>query len=357
MDLKEIKNEVFKELSTVENTDDLENLRVKYLGRKGELTLVLRSLKDLPINQRKKIGSEANKLRNELENKIKEKVGELSAYGRPTAGWQNKKVDITAPGVKISQGHLHPITRVIQEIEEIFKTIGFEIIEGPDIETEYYNFDALNIPDNHPARDMWDTFWLKLADSKSHVANGTSQMANSRDRSNKQSATGNKLLLRTHTSPMQARYMEKNNPPFRIVVPGRVFRYEAQDVSHSHTFYQLEGLMVDKDINVANFKAVIEEFLKRLFSKDIKARLRPSYFPFVEPGFEVDLKGGQFKDWVEIMGAGMVHPNVFKAVGYNPANWQGFAFGIGLDRIANIKYGIDDIRLLYSGDLRFLNQF
>ncbi len=328
MDLKTLKDKALKDLTGIKTAGDLEKLRIKYLGRKGELTAVLRSLKNLPVSQRKKIGSEANRLRNELEERIKERENELQVTGYRS---RVKKIDITAPGAKLPQGHLHPLTRILREVEEIFKTMGFEIVEGPDVETEHYNFDALNIPDNHPARDMWDTFWLKPESQK--------------------------LLLRTHTSPMQIRYMEKKNPPFRIVVPGRVFRYEALDASHSHTFYQLEGLMVDENISVANFKAVIEEFLKRLFSKDVEARLRPSYFPFVEPGFEVDLKGGQFKDWMEIMGAGMVHPNVFKAVGYNPAHWQGFAFGMGLDRIAKIKYGIDDIRLLYNGDLKFLNQF
>jgi phenylalanyl-tRNA synthetase alpha chain len=217
----------------------------------------------------------------------------------------------------------------MRKIEEIFQSMGFEIIEGPDVETEYYNFDALNIPQDHPARDLWNTFWLK---------------------------SNSKLLLRTHTSPMQIRYMEKNNPPFRIIVPGRVFRYEATDASHSHTFYQLEGLMVDRHISVANFKAVIEEFLKKLFGADVEMRMRPSYFPFTEPSFEVDMKYPS-GEWLEIMGAGMVHPNVFKAAGYVPGNWQGFAFGIGIDRIAMLRYKINDIRLLYSGDLHFLNQF
>jgi phenylalanyl-tRNA synthetase alpha chain len=224
----------------------------------------------------------------------------------------------------------------MRKIEEIFQTIGFRIVEGPDIETEYYNFDALNIPKDHPARDAWNTFWLKTKPEK--------------------------LLLRTHTSPMQIRFMEKNQPPFRIIVPGRVFRYEATDASHFYNFYQLEGLMVDKQINVANFKAIIEEFLKKLFGLDVEMRIKPSYFPFVEPGFEVDIRQNPKSQtpnpkWLEIIGAGMVHPNVFKAVGYVPSNWQGFAFGVGIDRIAMLKYKINDIRLLYSSDLRFINQF
>jgi len=340
MDIHQIKKQSLSELEKIKDSVELEKFRIRYLGRKGELTAILRSLKDLSASQRKKIGKEANELKKQLEETIKEKRKKLqvTSYRLQVDG-----IDITAPGVKISQGHLHPITQVLKQVEEIFGSMGFEVVEGPDIETEYYNFDALNIPENHPARDVWDTFWLKVEADRRGSKRGLTRRE--------------KLLLRTHTSPMQIRYMEKNNPPLRIIVPGRCFRYEATDASHSHTFYQLEGLMVDKDISVANFKAVIEEFLKRLFKQEIKIRLRPGYFPFTEPSFEVDLKGGKFKDWLEIMGAGMVHPNVFKAVGYNPANWQGFAFGVGIDRLAMIKYGIDDIRLLYSGDLRFLKQF
>lgn len=328
MESKQIGKQAFDELGRIENLAELEKFRIKYLGRKGKLTVVLRSLKDLPISQRKKVGQETNRLKVELIKTIKKKNKEIENWKLKIG---NSKIDITAPGIKLPQGHLHPITQVLLQVEEVFQSMGFKVVEGPDIETEYYNFDALNIPDEHPARDVWDTFWLKTKPER--------------------------LLLRTHTSPMQAKYMEKNNPPLRIIVPGRVFRYEATDASHSHTFYQIEGLMVDKDISVANFKAVIEEFFKRLFKQDIKIRLRPGYFPFTEPSFEVDLKGGKFKNWLEIMGAGIVHPNVFKAAGYNPANWQGFAFGMGLDRIVMMKYGIDDIRLFYKGDLRFLNQF
>ena len=336
MDINQIKKESLKELERIKDLVELEKFRIKYLGRKGELTVILRSLKDLSVSQRKKVGQEANVFKMELMKLTENKKKKLSAQGRLASGWQSSKIDITAPGTKLPQGHLHPITQVLQQVEEVFQSMGFEIVEGPDIETEHYNFDALNVPDEHPARDAWDTFWLKPKSPKSKVQSPK--------------------LLRTHTSPMQIRYMEKNNPPFRIIVPGRTFRYEATDASHSHTFYQLEGLMVDKDINVANFKAVIQEFLRKLFGEDIKTKMIPAYYPFVEPGFDIQMKFPSGK-WIEIMGAGMVHPNVFKAVGYNPANWQGFAFGIGLDRIAMIKYGIDDIRLFYSGDLRFLKQF
>lgn len=260
--------------------------------------------------------------------------------------------DITVPGEKPILGHLHPLTQVKRKAEEIFQTMGFSVIEGPEIETEWYNFDALNIPKEHPARDLWDTFWLK-ENQKPKIKNP-------------------KLLLRTHTSPVQIRYMEKNQPPLRIIIPGRVFRHEATDASHEINFYHIEGLMVGKDVSVSNFKAIIQEFFRRFFEKPVEIRMRPSYFPFVEPGFEVDTtclacrgKGCsacQKTGWLEMLGAGMVHPNVFKAAGLTPhqragGGWQGFAFGMGLDRLAMMKYKINDIRLFYSGDLRFLGQF
>ena len=247
--------------------------------------------------------------------------------------------DITIPGKKPVLGHLHPLTQTRRRIEEIFQTMGFSIVEGPEMETEWYNFDALNIPPDHPARDMWDTFWLKDID----------------------------LLLRTHTSPVQVRFMEKNNPPLRIIAPGRIFRYEATDASHETNFYQIEGLMVGKSVSVANFRAIIEQFFKSFFGKSVAIRLRPGYFPFVEPGFEIDMsclncngKGCsacQGVGWLEMIGAGMVHPNVLKNSGLIPKHWQGFAFGGGIDRLAMMKHKINDIRLFYSGDLRFLEQF
>jgi len=325
MTIEELKKQSLKDLEEIRTPEELEDFRIKYLGRKGELTVILRSLKNMPAVRRKEIGADTNKLKIELTKKFEKKSKKLE-----TNNLKTNKIDVTAPGKKVFHGHLHPISLVMKEVESIFQSMGFKIIEGFDVENEYYNFDALNIPKDHPARDLWDTFWLKTKSEK--------------------------FLLRTHTSPMQVRYMEKNNPPIRIVVPGRVFRYEATDVSHSHTFYQLEGLMVDRNINIANFKAIVEEFLKRLFGEDIEMRMRPGYFPFVEPGFEIDMKYSSGK-WLEIMGAGMVHPNVFKAAGYVPSNWQGFAFGIGIDRVAMLKYKINDIRLFYSGDLNFLNQF
>ena len=239
------------------------------------------------------------------------------------------------------KGHLHPLTILMREAAEIFSSMGFAVALGPEAETEYYNFDALNIPAHHPARDMWDTFWLKPREA------GT--------------------LLRTHTSPVQIRYMEEHEPPIRIIAPGKVFRYEATDATHEAQFYQLEGLMVGKDVSLAHLKGVLEHFFEQFFGTSMKVRMRPSYFPFVEPGVEVDMSCfkcsgsgcGVCKQtgWIEIGGAGMVHPKVLQAGGIDPRRWQGFAFGMGVDRLAMLKYGIDDVRLMYTGDLRLVNQF
>ena len=323
--LNQIKQKAIKEIEQAKNLKDLEIIYRRYLGRKGELTKILRSLKDLPEKGKKEKGRLANQVKKEIDNSLEQKKYKMQDTKHKM---QDDWIDVSAPGKLPLRGYLHPITLVQRQIEEIFQSMGFSVINGPEIETEYYNFDALNIPKNHPARDAWDTFWLKDID----------------------------LLLRTHTSPMQARYMEKHNPPLRIIVPGRCFRHEATDASHDVQFYQVEGLMVGDNISMANFKGVIEMFLKVFFGPMAKMRLRPGFFPFTEPGFEVDVKrekGG----WLEIMGAGMVHQNVFKTVGYKPVRYQGFAFGVGLDRLAMIKYQIDDIRLFYSSDLRFLKQF
>ncbi|MBU3918399.1 phenylalanine--tRNA ligase subunit alpha [Patescibacteria group bacterium] len=332
MDLKDLKNRAEKEISLAQNLEALNEISKKYLGKKGEITLVLRSLKDLPITERKKQGQLANQIKKQLEQAINNKDFKTKEDVKD-------RIDITAPGTRPLQGHLHPITLVKKEVEDIFAKLGFETIEGPEVEDEWHNFDALNIPKEHPARDMWDTFWLKEKG----------------------------LLLRTHTSPVQVRYMEKNNPPLRIIVPGRCFRYEATDASHEINFYHIEGLMIDKEISASNFKAIMEKFFQEFFKKQIKLRIRPSYFPFTEPSFELDLEclvcGGKGcsvcskRGRIEMAGAGMVHPNVLKAVNLNPNNWQGFAFGMGLDRLTMMKYKIDDIRLLYSSDLRFLRQF
>jgi len=290
-------------------------------------------------------------LEKEIEKKsaeLKKKLIELES--------QKDKIDITIPGKKIETGCLHPLTLIQRKIIEIFQTMGFSVVEGPEIETEWYNFDGLGMLKDHPARDMQDTLWLKPEKNK-----------NKKETINKKNNKSEKKLMRTQTSAVQIRFMEKNNPPFRIVIPGRVFRHEATDASHEIQFYQLEALMVDKDISLTNLKGVLEVFIKQFFGEDTKFRWRPGYFPYVEPGLEIDIecnlcKGKgcsacKYTGWVEVLGSGMIHPNVFKAAGYNPENWQGFALGMGVDRLAMLKYKINDIRLFYSGDLRFLKQF
>ncbi|MDD5430659.1 MAG: phenylalanine--tRNA ligase subunit alpha [Candidatus Pacebacteria bacterium] len=347
--IEDLKLKIFKLIEDAADVAALENLRVQYLGRKGEVTNLLKTLKDISIEERKKVGPQLQTFKKEIELALDDKVGKFMEIAAAAP-----EIDITIPGKKISVGHYHPLSIVEKDVRRIFKAMNFSVVEGPEIESDYYNFDALNIPKSHPARDMWDTFWLQ--DGQKLAKGG-----------DKLSAISHKLLLRTHTSPVQMRYMETHKPPFQIIVPGRVFRYEATDASHETNFNQIEGLMVGKDVNLANFKFVIQEFFKRLFGKNLEIRLRPSYFPFVEPGLEVDLQcvkcGGKGcnicgnSGWLEIMGAGMVHPKVFEAAHYNPRELQGFAFGMGLERIAMIKYNIPDIRMFYSGDLRFINQF
>ncbi len=328
-----------KDIEAVHTMEAWEALRVNYLGRKSALSDVMTTLKNLPIEQRKAFGSKANEVRSLLERGLQELRINLEANAA-----RADRIDVTRPGVKAEAGHIHPLTRVEEDIKRIFLSMNFSVVEGPEIETEHYNFDALNIPATHPAREMWDTFWIqpKIKNLKPKIGDNTK----------------GRNLLRTHTSPMQIRYMEKHNPPFQIIVPGRVFRYEATDASHEINFYQLEGLMVGKDVSLANFKYIIEAFFKKFFNDpNMQFRFRPSYFPFVEPGVEVDIKRKGDSKWLEVMGAGMVHRNVFRDAGYNPDTVQGFAFGMGTDRLAMLKYKIPDIRMFYNGDLRFVRQF
>lgn len=335
-----IQKEAAFELEHVASREALEQLRLKYFGRKdGVLTAVLRSLKDLSEEEKKTIGRAAHEIKLNLHDAITKK--EHALIEAELHDQQRKeKIDVTAPGTKVPAGHLHPLTQLISKACDIFTAMGFEVAEGPEVETERYNFDALNVPKDHPARDMQDTFWLETPG----------------------------MLLRTQTSSVQIRYMETHQPPFRIVAPGRVFRNEATDATHEAQFYQLEGFMVGKDVSLANAKAVLEVFFRRLLAnKKIAVRFRPSYFPFTEPSVEVDVtcfkcfgkKCSVCKrtGWLEVAGAGMVHPKVLANVGIDAREWQGFAFGVGLDRIAMARYGIDDIRLMYSGDMRFLKQF
>ncbi len=348
INLKTLQNQAEFEIEKAKDQKELMAIFNKYLGKKGELILVLRSLKDLPKEERKKTGQAANDFKKEIEELIQEKK---KVFQNTKYKIQDTYFDITVPGKKLALGHLHPLTQVRRKVEEIFQSMGFSVVEGPDIENEWYNFDALNIPKDHPARDQWDTFWLR----QNEIKNQKSKIKDSR------------LLLRTHTSPVQVRYMEKHSPPSRIIVPGNVFRHEATDTSHEFQLFQIEGLMVDKEISVANFKAVVGEFFRRFFQKPVKFRLRPDFFPFTEPSFDVSISclvcegrgcsACRESGWMEVAGAGMVNPNVFKNSGLNPKECQGWAFGFGLERLAMLKYKINDIRLFRSGDLRFLQQF
>ncbi len=318
------------EIEGADSLKKIEDIRIAYLGRAGSVTAVLRSLKHLPEDQKRIVGPAANQARLSIEEALAAKETQV----RSTAS----VLDYSTLAKAQASGHLHPLTQVQEKMTRIFRDLNFSVLEGPELETEYYNFDALNIAPNHPARDMWDTFWIKQPEAITDPKR--------------------KLLLRTHTSPMQVRFMETHTPPFQIVIPGRVFRYEATDATHEVNFYQLEGLMVGKRITLANFKYVVEAFFQKFFGSGIEFRYRPSYFPFVEPGVEVDIKvPGKGNGWLEVLGAGMVHDAVFEAAGYNPGEWQGFAFGMGVDRLLMIKHEIPDVRMLYSGDLRVVKQF
>lgn len=337
-----IKDDAITKIAVADTVDAVENIRVEYLGKKSAFNAILKGLKDLSNEEKKEIGPLANQAKKEIQNAIDEKKMELESVLDAEAEW----IDVTAPGVRRDQGHLHPLSIVQRDIEEIFTTMGFEIADGPELETEFYNFDAINMPDDHPGRDMQDTFWISREEGR-------------------EKGTG--TVLRTQTSSVQVRYMQTHTPPLRIIVPGRVFRSEATDASHEHTFHQFEALVVGDDVSVANFLYIAETFFEKFFGQKIEVRLRPSYFPFVEPGFEFDISctncGGKGcstcsqTGWIEVGGCGMVHQNVFAAAGYERGKYQGFAWGFGLERLAMMKYKIDDIRLFHGGDVRFIKQF
>lgn len=320
------------------SSSEVEELRVKLLGKKGELTEMLKDLKNMAIEERKQFGQEANELKNELTGFLESKFKELSANDVKKSLNSGSSFDISLPGTQFKVGSLHPVTIVQKEIERIFTGMGFNIVDGPEAEEEFYNFEALNIPKHHPARDMQDTYWLE---------NGS--------------------LLRTHTSPCQVRAMQKYGAPLKVIAPGRCFRNESTDASHENTFFQLEGMMIDKNVSIANLIYVMKLLLSEVFNRDVKIRLRPGFFPFVEPGFELDLNcmicGGKgcptckHSGWIELLPCGMVHPNVLRYGGIDPEEYTGFAFGLGLTRLAMMKYGISDIRVLNSGDLRAMEQF
>lgn len=346
--LKKLESQILSEVNQASNLNMLKEIEVRFLGRKGELTQVLKGLAGLRSGEKKEIGKEANEIKARASKAMEERQKEL---GSKELAQNIKKewIDATLPVVKDRDiGHSHILSKIQNQIEDIFESMGFIIADGPELESEYYNFDALNIPANHPARDMWDTIFIK-------------------EQKSKKTEEQNRLLLRTHTSPVQIRAMKKYGAPINVIVPGTVYRYEATDARHEHTFAQVEGFMIGENISLANLKGVMDSFLSKLIKKNIKTRYRPGYFPFVEPGIELDLscilcdgKGCAVckkTGWLEFMGAGMFHPNVLKAGGVNPKKFQGFAFGFGLDRLAMLVCGIDDIRLFRSGDLRFLSQF
>ena len=344
----QIKNNALQEIAAAGNDGRaLEGLRIKYLGRKGVVTELFKSMAQLPPDEKPRTGEKINALKAAITRALDDKL-QITSQAEET----KDRIDVTLPGVAGRPGKLHPVTQTIQAISGIFTSIGFKIVEGPEIETEHYNFETLNIPLEHPSRDAFDTFYLK---------------------------SEAKYLLRSHTSPVQTRFMEKNKPPFSIIVPGKVYRPDATDASHSFMFHQVEGLVVGDSIKFSDLKGALELFAKELFGKSTKMRFRPSFFPFTEPSAEVDIScilcanekkeprttehekrkcglcGG--RGWLEILGAGMVNPKVFKNVGYNPEKVTGFAFGMGVERIAILKYGITDIRMFFENDVRFLKQF
>ena len=341
--LETLREEIRERMDQCASEQDIELLRVEYLGRKGKLTLLLRSLREIPAEERPQAGDQLNRLRRLVEEQVEARLKDLKARQKERV-LREERVDITLPGSRWESGRTHPITQVMDEIIDVFLGMGFEIARGPDIEDDYHNFEALNMPKDHPARDMQDTFFVSQG-----------------------------RLLRTHTSPVQIRVMEKRRPPLQIIVPGAVYRHD-DDATHSPMFHQVEGFMVDHHIAFSDLKGVLTHFLRQVFQEETGVRFRPSFFPFTEPSAEVDIQcllcGGEGltsdrqacrvckgSGWLEILGAGMIDPEVFRFVGYDPEEVSGFAFGMGVERIAMLKFGIQDIRLFFQNDMRFLRQF
>jgi len=361
MDIESIYSQIESDIRNINSSGALEEFRSKYLGRKGVIAQLTGSIPNLPPEQRSSFGQQANALKIKIQSIIDEKQKSLAA--QVTGSERAVAYDVDMPGIAQEVGHIHPLTQTIDEICAIFNRMGFSVVEGPEMELEYNNFTGLNIPLEHPSRDVFDTFYLKLP------APSSKPQAKDKKASCKLQAAGcsQKLLLRSHTSPVQIRVMKSRKPPLAVVVPGRVYRPDAVDASHSFMFHQIEGFMVDTDIKFSDLKGVLEVFAKAVFGQHIKMRFRPHFFPFTEPSAEVDIsciickgKGCSVcgkKGWLEILGSGMIHPNVFKHVAYNPKKYTGFAFGMGVERIAMLKYGINDIRLFFENDLRFLKQF
>ncbi|GGN58279.1 phenylalanine--tRNA ligase subunit alpha [Oceanobacillus indicireducens] len=337
--LETIQQEALAKIEDAEGMTSLQDIRVAYLGKKGSITKVLKGMGQLSPEERPVIGEMANKVRNIITEAIEEKAAKLEEAAL-NEQLEAETIDVTLPGRKVNVGGPHLLTSIVEEIEDLFIGMGYEIKEGPEVETDYYNFEALNLPKDHPARDMQDSFYIT-----------------------------NELLLRTHTSPVQARTMEsyKGERPFKMICPGKVYRRDSDDATHSHQFTQIEGLLVDKNVRMSDLKGTLDKFAKQMFGKDREIRLRPSYFPFTEPSVEMDIsckvcngdgcsvcKG---TGWIEILGGGMVHPKVLEMGGYDPSVYSGFAFGMGPERIAMLKYGVSDIRSFYMNDIRFLKQY
>lgn len=326
---------VSQALEAVQHTDSidaLEQIRVHYLGKKGELTLVMKTLGDLPAEERPKVGALINVAKERVQDAIGLRKASLE-QAKLAARLESERLDVTLPGRGQPSGGLHPITRTLERIEQIFSKIGYVTAEGPEIEDDYHNFGALNIPDHHPARAMHDTFYFDA-----------------------------RMLLRTHTSSVQIRTMETQQPPIRIICPGRVYRCDS-DQTHSPMFHQVEGLLIDEKVSFADLKGTIEAFLRAFFEAELEVRFRPSFFPFTEPSAEVDIRrvvkrnGEEKADWLEVLGCGMVHPNVLRMAGIDPERYQGFAFGMGVERLTMLRYGVNDLRVFFDNDLRFLEQF
>ncbi|MFF2458649.1 phenylalanine--tRNA ligase subunit alpha [Peribacillus simplex] len=337
--LLELQEEALQKVAAASELKELNEVRVAYLGKKGPITEVLRGMGKLSAEERPKIGALANDVREAIATKIEEKQKALETAA-VNAKLATETIDVTLPGRPVNKGNLHPLTRVVEEIEDLFIGMGYTVAEGPEVESDYYNFEALNLPKSHPARDMQDSFYITA-----------------------------EILMRTHTSPVQARTMEKHKGqgPVKIICPGKVYRRDNDDATHSHQFQQIEGLVIDENISMSDLKGTLDVFAKKVFGQDREIRLRPSFFPFTEPSVEVDISckicGGKGcsvckqTGWIEVLGGGIVHPNVLEMAGFDSKKYSGFAFGIGVERIAMLKYGVDDIRHFYTNDVRFLKQF
>lgn len=338
MDTEATLSEACDQIAACRDADALKDVERHYLGRKGVVAAALASIGGLPPDERKAVGQSANRLKQAIQERVDARAAELEA-ARLAAERSGAGFDPTLPPARLETGSLHPVTQVTRELEDLFLSMGYTVLDGPEVELDHYNFEALNIPRDHPARDSHDTFFCD---------------------------DEGRLVLRTHTSPVQVRAMEQLAPPFRVIAPGRCFRQETTDASHDHTFYQMEGMVVGRDVSVGHLIGAMRTLLRGIFRRDLDVRLRPGYFPFVEPGFELDARCPFCEEgcsvckrttWIELLPCGLVHPNVLRAGGIDPETWSGFAFGLGLSRLVMLRYGIDDVRHLFAGDLRFLEQF